>query len=235
MEMERFAQKRGYEIVQNLPSKKNQVALVRDGDELGILKVFADPETGATQREREGLVRAREAGVAVPMVRGIWYSRIMLLEYIEGTNLGDLTPRELIDVAPALARWFARLHQIEGGPGNTSFIRGDSILRNFVLMPRGGIAGVDLEEWEWGDPARDLGEVVASALTMDPPFTREAILMARRLHREYTLMAPNPGNARLQRETLDALDRMAERRPEATDALREGIEQLTRDREPFGR
>ncbi|MFP4201131.1 MAG: phosphotransferase [Bacillota bacterium] len=235
MDIERFAQKRNYEIVRYFSSKKNQVALVHRDGKYEVLKGFVESDIDAAYRERVGLVMARESGVAVPMVRGCWYNRILLLEYIEGKNVADLTPGELPEVAPALARWFARLHFVKGGPSDTRFVHGDTILRNFVLMPRGGVAGVDLEEWEWGDPARDLAEIVASALTMDPPFTPEAVTMARRLHREYILMAPNPGNARLQRETVHALERIIERRPKHSELLREGMEEMLAHRRPFGR
>ncbi|MFO7942309.1 MAG: hypothetical protein R6U92_06705 [Bacillota bacterium] len=235
MDIDRFAQKRNYQIVRHFPSKKNQVALVHRDGNYEVLKAFVKSNLDAAHREREGLIMARESGVAVPMVKGYWYNRILLLEYIEGKNVADLPPADLPEIAPALARWFARLHFVEGGPSGLRFVRGDTILRNFIIMPRGGVAGVDLEEWEWGDPARDLAEVVASALTMDPPFTPEAVTLARRLHREYILMAPNPGNARLQRETIHALERIIARRPNASDLLRKGMEEMIANRQPFGR
>lgn len=235
MDIERFAQKRNYEIVRYFPSKKNQVALVQRDGNYEVLKAFAESNLDPARREREGLIMARESGVAVPMVKGCWYNRILLLEYIEGKNVADLSPVDLPEIAPALARWFARLHFVEGGPSDMRFVRGDTILRNFIVMPRGGVAGVDLEEWQWGDPARDLAEVVASALTMDPPFTPEAVTMARRLHREYILMAPNPGNARLQRETVRALQRIIKRRPDSSDLLHKGMEEMLANRQPFGR
>jgi len=233
VDLVQFCQKRGYSILEQYSSKKNRVALVADGNTHYVIKDFLSPEGFRAQHERQGLIMAHGTGARCPSVRGIHYHRILVLEHLPGENLADQPPQTWARMGPLLGEWFARLHAMVPASGTGVLLRGDCTLRNFLLLSDSSMAGVDFEEWTWGNPTRDIAETVASALTMQPSFTDEAIAMARSLYREYVRYRRDPGALHLQREVYEALERIAARRPAHTDTIRAGTHALMAKHLPF--
>ncbi len=150
------------------PSKKNTVTL-----ENGlVIKGHEDRE--ALLREVHTLEYLHQGGLAVPALLGVRKNELQL-EYIQGPTYADLVDSMIPEQAEGLATWLAEYHRITG------LLRGDCNLRNF-LWSKGGCVGVDFEdEVTLGEPERDMGKVIAYAVTYNPPFTTEKALCGRLL------------------------------------------------------
>lgn len=149
-------------------SKKNRVTL-----ENGIVfKYHADGE--ALLREAHALEYLHQGGLAVPALLGVRKNALQL-EYIQGPTYVDLVETMTLKQAEALAAWLAEYHRLSG------FLRGDCNLRNF-LWSEEKCVGVDFEdEVNVGEAESDMGQVIAFAVTYDPPFTAKKAACGRLL------------------------------------------------------
>lgn len=172
-------------------SRKNRVfRSVFDGREC-VVKVFREGSEEAAPKEFRILRDCSAAGVPVPgpidCIGGA-----VLMEFVPGEPVSDLFDRlvaasdgqELSEgfqgLACDLAGWLSRFHSAFG----FETARGDAILRNF-LMAEGGVVGLDFEEAARGDTLSDIGQLCASALMTDPPFTQVKVSFARDLASRY--------------------------------------------------
>lgn len=169
-------------ILRRLESKKNRVYLVETGGELFVLKIYRAPYRQRSAVEYRVLQDAFNKGVPVPRPADFKEKEALLLEYIPGENVCNLLNRCCRpDYAQQLAEWYACFHGSFKQPGGKTLIKGDSILKNFIARPDGKLYGVDFEQAEPGDPARDIGQVCASILDTNPMFTPQKARLCRRL------------------------------------------------------
>jgi aminoglycoside phosphotransferase (APT) family kinase protein len=104
-----------------------------------------------------------------------------------GKNLCDFINDEFTSyedkekIVTKLARWFVDFHDYF--KDNDFYIRGDSILRNFILNDK--IWGVDFEESRVGKPIEDVACMCSSILTTDPMFTKEKFNLCTTFIRSY--------------------------------------------------
>ncbi len=83
-------------------------------------------------------------------------------------------------LADSLALWLSGFHSAF----DSRLSRGDTILRNFIISP-GGVVGMDFEEASRTDTISDLGQICASAMMTDPPFTDDKVAFASHLAARY--------------------------------------------------
>ena len=81
-----------------------------------------------------------------------------------------------------LGQWFTNFH-VFFKTTDRFRIRGDSILRNFILTDR--IWGVDFEESRTGRPEEDIATMCASILSTDPMFTPEKFELSKIFIKSY--------------------------------------------------
>ncbi|MFW6121548.1 MAG: hypothetical protein ACOC80_11715, partial [Petrotogales bacterium] len=75
-----------------------------------------------------------------------------------------------------LANWFVNFHN-HFKTEDSFRIRGDSILRNFILTHL--IWGVDFEESRYGTPVEDIAGICSSLLSTTPMFTDEKFRLCK--------------------------------------------------------
>lgn len=177
-----------FELLERFKSRKNRVYRVRANGETKVLKIFSSSE--ALDREYKMLDLLKDR-LNVPRVHSIDRRRGMLvMEFIEGENLCDfLNPAIEHDIADSLriieelARWFSDFHLLLK---DKQMIRGDSILRNFILDYKGEIYGVDFEESRKGRAEEDIAEICISVLTTYPEFAEEKFELCKRFLKAYS-------------------------------------------------
>ncbi|HHW26578.1 MAG TPA: hypothetical protein GXX23_04450 [Firmicutes bacterium] len=243
----RIAMEMGLQLGVRLRSKKNKVYVAsRDAATL-ILKVY-DPEFASrSTTEFSVLTKASQAGLAVPRPVDFREGQALVMEYIHGHNLCDLvndmpgpdvealarmpglaqtaatrTIESTMRAMPVeLARWFAGFHKATG------MLRGDSILRNFVVgSPEGAdsedrLFGVDFEEAHPGDPSIDIGEMVSSLLNTDPMFAPNKISFCEEFIASYIKMSGHTDVHQVICAAVSSLRTAAARRPRQRDRLLE--------------
>lgn len=176
------------EFLERFESKKNRVYRARINGEKRVLKIFSSLEAFDKEYHLLDLLKDR---VSVPRVydvnRG---SRIIIMELIEGENLCDLLNYNIesnihddIEIIEELARWFSDFHLILR---DEHMIRGDSILRNFIVDHKGRIYGVDFEESREGRVEEDIAEICISILTTHPMFIDEKFELCKRFINSYS-------------------------------------------------
>ncbi|HPZ12449.1 MAG TPA: phosphotransferase [Bacillota bacterium] len=206
---------RDFRLLRRLMSKKNRVYLVENKDGRFALKLYRAPHHRRSAAEYRVLRDAFQKGVAVPQAVAFIEKKALLMKHIPGENLCDLLNRRcLIEYADKLARWYGSFHRLFRRPDGTSLLRGDSNLRNFILRKDGSLFGVDFEEAEWGDPARDIGQICASILDTEPMFTPSKAALCRRLIARYGEIAGQESlEYRIVSQIARALRETAQRRP----------------------
>jgi len=163
-------------------SRKNRVfRVLLDGETL-VAKIYPAGSDDRALREYCVLEACIERGVRVP--RPVSQSgRFILVEFIEGK-----TAVEAIDSFPAdaestlsdVTEWLSGFHKAH----DMRLCRGDCVLHNFLIASR-GVVGVDFEEAHDGNPIEDMGQVIASFLSMRPAFSEGKMEVARRIAAEY--------------------------------------------------
>ena len=206
---------RKFKLRRRLKSKKNRVYLVENRNGLFVLKLYRAPHHLRSAAEYRVLREASRNGVPVPQPVAFIEGKALLMQHVPGENLCDLLNRRCLpEYADKLARWYASFHRRFSRLDGTALLRGDSNLRNFILREDGYLFGVDFEEAEWGDPARDMGQICASILDTEPMFTPEKAALCRRLiarYGEITGRGSLEGN--LVGHIAQALKETARRRP----------------------
>ena len=175
-----------FKLIKRLKSKKNRVCLVRNGRDAYVLKLYRAPYHRRSCAEHRVLKEARRGGLAVPQPLAFIKNKALLMKWIPGENLCDaLNRRCLPEYADQLAQWFSTFHGHFKRPGGRAMLRGDAILRNFIVHPDGTLYGIDFEEAKIGNPLEDLAKICASILDTDPMFTAPKVALCRRLLKGY--------------------------------------------------
>lgn len=161
-------------VQKQFKSKKNTVSYVILNDKPRVLKWFA-PGFKKNMETEYAILKEGSAklNVPTPLDKDV-RNNVIVMNYIIGKNLCDVINDEYTPVDEkkrhifALAEWYVKFHKhfrIE----DRLRIRGDSVLRNFILTNR--IWGVDFEESRNGEPIEDIAGMCSSILTTDPMFT----------------------------------------------------------------
>ncbi len=116
---------------------------------------------------------------------------------ISSNSAGDTKLGQLAD---HVASWLYSFHKAF----DFEYIRGDSILRNFIEVP-GGLVGIDLEESHEGDPIEDLGQVCAYIIATRPMFIDAKFDFARAIVAEYEDRSKSDIRLKLPRSVSCAL------------------------------
>jgi len=176
-------------IIQKYKSKKNEVyEIVGDGQEY-ILKIFSKQRKNYLLPEIS-VLSCVEQHLGPTMFAYDEYNSFLLLEKIPGENLCEVLNNCSLDikqkekVMSLLANWFATFHKEFSMTGCTTVIRGDAILRNFIVSDK-KIIGVDFEEARQENPYEDIGEICASILDTDPMFTAQKIKLVKIFLKNY--------------------------------------------------
>ena len=176
-----------FEFLERFKSRKNRVYRVRANGETKVLKIFSSSESLDREYQMLDLLKDR---LNVPRIHSIERRRRMLvMEFIEGKNLCDLvnsTEYDITDnlrIIEKLARWFSDFRLLLK---DKQMVRGDSILRNFILDYKGEIYGVDFEESRKGRAEEDIAEICISILTTHPEFTEEKFELCKRFLKAYS-------------------------------------------------
>jgi len=180
------------------PSRKNRVfKAVVDGRRL-VAKTYSAERAHLAQKELSVLQDCARRGVRVPGPMGL-RERALLLELVEGVNAaehldsiwaaylsGDVAAEAAVTVlVDGVSGWLAGFHRAFG----FKTVRGDAILKNFVLGVDGVVTGLDLEESMAGDPMDDLGQLCAFVISMYPAFTEARFLLAKRFADRYWVLS----------------------------------------------
>lgn len=180
-------------VQQELKSKKNTVAYVTLKDKPRVLKWFV-PGFKRQMNIEYNILKKGSPKLNIPTVFEMdEKNNVLVTSYIMGENLCDIinddktTQSEKQRLMLLLSEWFYDFHNYFK-KDNEFTIRGDPILRNFVLTDR--IWGVDFEESREGRPVEDLAGVCASILTTDPMFTKEKFKLCKLLLENYNDRAP---------------------------------------------
>ncbi|MDK2784841.1 MAG: hypothetical protein PWQ41_1843 [Bacillota bacterium] len=159
----------GFAVLERFRSKKNRVYRVTDGHREHVAKLYAS--AAACAREKGALLKVGARGIAVPKPLALLREDLLILEKVPGTNLCDVLNHTLeVTLARQLGAWLGELH-IRFRQGEATFLKGDAILRNFLVGAGGKLYGLDWEESHEGDALSEVGEACASVLATDPMFT----------------------------------------------------------------
>ena len=111
--------------------------------------------------------------------------KTLFMSYIPGENLCDVINsfsvplRVKKECVEKLASWLVEFHSYFKSSKGV-MIRGDSILRNFILDEENNIWGLDFEESRYGMPEEDLAGICSSVLDTNPMFTNWKIELCKR-------------------------------------------------------
>jgi len=206
-------------------SRKNRVFRVVIGGETLVAKVYPLGGDELARHERSMLEGCVERGMMVP--RPVRQSgRSLLMEYIEGTTAAqaiDSDPGDAQSILFQVVDWLSIFHRAH----DFRLRRGDCVLHNFLLTSR-GVAGVDFEEACDGDPLEDLGQVIASFLSMRPAFVASKMAVARRVAAEYLKMTGLDRGTEVPQAVSDALRHYAAFREDGDD-MRTWADRIARE------
>jgi len=184
---------KGAIIQQNFDSKKNTVAYVTLGGKPRILKWFV-PGFKRQMKNEYDIIKKGSSKINMPSAYEMdEENNVLITSYIIGENLCDVinnedtTTNEKKRLMMLLAEWFVDFHN-HFKTADGFRIRGDSILRNFILTDR--IWGVDFEESRPGKIIEDIAGMCASILTTDPMFIKEKFQLCKIFIEHYTKLAP---------------------------------------------
>lgn len=212
-----------WQTVRELPSKRNDVRLVRAFASPGeatlyVAKAYRDAPPGG---HREASILQVLYGLGVPVPRLVCETGAgLVLQYLPGPTLlaeierleraghrGDCG--EAAALALKLCEWLAAYYRAMRQHTGRTYVFGDMHLRNFVLhQPSNVLYGVDFESCTEGAPEKDIGMVCAYAVSYDPPFTSWRISFARCLLATAcrTLACPPETALRSVRRALRAIE-----------------------------
>ena len=176
-------------VQKQLKSKKNTVSYVILNDKPRVLKWFA-PGFRQNMETEYNILKKGSSKLNMPTPLGQDAdNNVITMNYIIGKNLCDIINDEDASfdekkrIITMLAEWFVKFHnhfKTEDG----FRIRGDSILRNFILTDR--VWGVDLEESRNGKPIEDIAGMCSSILSTDPMFTDGKFQLCNTFVESYT-------------------------------------------------
>ena len=163
-------------VHQQFESKKNTVAYVTLKNKPRVLKWFV-PGFKRQMHNEYNVIKKGSSHLNIPHLYNIDdKNNVLITSYIIGENLCDVINQDKTSfdekkrLMVLLAEWYAKFHNFYKKE-DEFLIRGDSILRNFILSDR--IWGVDFEESRVGKPTEDIAGMCSSILSTDPMFTKE--------------------------------------------------------------
>lgn len=163
-----------------VPSRRNRVWIAETDVRPIVIKQSL---SGRANIEFEALLVARKTGLDVPYPL-FKEGDYLVLEYVQGDTCDTLINHLFsVETTVKIGIWLARFHN-KNSSGDTSAVRGDAVLSNFVLSD-GRIFGLDLEDSGPGDPLDDLGQIAASILGSEPFFTPIKFDLCLRLIESY--------------------------------------------------
>ena len=209
-------------------SKKNTVAYVTLDGKPRILKWFV-PGLKRQMQTEYSVLKKGKANLHIPYAYEMdEENNVLIMSYIMGENLCDVindkmtTTSEKKRLMVLLADWFARFH-IKFKKVDDFRIRGDPILRNFILTDH--IWGTDFEESRVGRPIEDIAGMCSSILTADPMFTPEKFQLCQIFIESYSKSVKwNLEN--VNKEIAYALLERIQWRPDEEEVLRKYSEQI---------
>jgi len=172
-------------------SKKNRVFRAAVGEREYVVKVFRGEWKDRARVEFGVLSECHRRGVPAPVPVAIVEDAIVM-EPVVGDPVAEVfdglfsrsSEADLSEgqgrLADSLAEWLSAFH----AAFDFGLARGDTILKNFMTSPS-GVIGLDFEEASPVDTITDLGQMCASPLMTDPPFTDAKAAFAGRLAEKY--------------------------------------------------
>jgi len=163
-------------IQQRFMSSKNTVAYVTIDNKPRIFKWYV-PGLKKNMETEYNILKKGSTKLNIPAVHEMDEdNNVLIMTYVAGKNLCDVindektTSSEKQKFMASLGEWFAQFHNYFKTVDQFN-IRGDSILRNFIISDR--IWGLDFEESRIGKPVEDIAGMCSSILSTDPMFTSE--------------------------------------------------------------
>ncbi|MHC1604997.1 MAG: BUD32 family EKC/KEOPS complex subunit [Candidatus Methanofastidiosia archaeon] len=197
-----------FNTVKKFKSRKNNVFLIEKDNKFFIYKRYA---TGEKKTEWQILKLCKKNNVPVP--EPIEHGKdFILLEYLNGQNMADMQKISQITCGD-LAHWLFSFHEVF-----PSKMRGDAILRNFILFDK-HIFGIDFEETGDGDRLKDISMLCASILTHDPIFTSERFICVSLVIEEYEKLWCKNIKNRVLYYLKNDLEKIANRRTRKKDEI----------------
>ncbi len=172
-------------------SRKNRVFKVVIGGDTLVAKVFPPDGSDRACSEHEILQACAERQIRVPRPVKL-AGRALVMEYVAGRTASEALDAPGSDAEHVLrdvVDWLSGFHAAD----SSGMCRGDCVLHNF-LMTSEGVVGIDFEEAHRGNPADDLGDVIASYLSMRPQFIEEKFAIAERVVSEYMSRSGRDGS-----------------------------------------
>lgn len=167
-----------------LPSKRNDVYRVIDGERKYISKTFLN--LFDMKRETDNLNLLKKFDVNVPDILSIENNTVEL------EDLGDLTLLDWYeqveiensynykDIIIKLCAWLKEFYEVTFNYYKKSMVLSDVNFRNFIIK-NGEIYGIDFELSCEGKIESDLGKIVAYAITYNPIMTEWKLKFADEL------------------------------------------------------
>lgn len=206
-------------------SRKNRVFKVVIGGDTLVAKLFPLDGSERARAEHEVLQECVKRQVRVPSPVKL-EGRVLIMGYVAGRTAAEAVDTPGSDAEQILldvVDWLAGFHVVN----SFRLCRGDCVLHNFLMTPE-GVVGIDFEEAHEGDPTEDLGEVIASYLSMRPQFVEGKFATARRIASEYEARSGHGGNEEVPRAVANALRRYSVFREDGT-LLRTWAERIERE------
>ncbi len=210
------------QVQNNFDSKKNTVSYMILNKKPRLVKWFAPGFKNNMEKEYSILKKGyKKLNIPTP-VEIDKSNNTIIMNYIVGKNLCDIINDEKydfekkIEAIKNLANWFFEFHNFF--KTNEYFlIRGDSILRNFVLTDK--VWGVDFEETRKGEPIIDIASMCSSILSTTPMFTEEKFKLCKKFIEEYE-KSSDMNLVNIGEEISYALLETSQRRIEDEDIIR---------------
>lgn len=210
-------------VQQSFESKKNTVAYVTLDGKSRVLKWFV-PGLKRQMQIECGVLKKGSSKLNIPSLYDMDEdNNVLVLSYIIGENLCDIVNDEKTTfgekqrLMKLLAEWYARFHTFFKTEEGLR-IRGDSVLRNFILSDR--VWGVDFEESRMGKPVEDIAGMCSSILSTDPMFTSEKFRLCETFIEHYKKSVDWSLGNNIFDEVAYALLERIQWRPEDEDTLR---------------
>lgn len=237
-------------------SKKNRVFAFKDGSKTRVVKIFSEEFMERAESEYNILRACFEKGVKAPYpieCRG----GAIVMSFIEGNNAGDMldsymAKRAALDIGgraetrpnsgtvqsnegenqsssgmaqiiDGVADWLFKFHEAF----DFRLIRGDSILRNFILSGK-DIYGFDFEEAREGNPIEDVACAYAYILRAAPQFKEINFEVSNDLAKAYWRRLGKDGSGELPEAVACSLEFYAQFRKDG-ELLREWAEKIRKN------
>ncbi len=224
-------------VLERFSSRRNQV--IKVGMQMsccpGAMLVLKQYNVEAkAETEFINLLKLEQADIKAPRPLAL-SSNIVYLQYLNGLLLTDIIEKRLLAQSvwtEKLAGWYADLHKIGHDGSGRALLKTDNNLRNFIYADS-NFFGLDFEEIEVGDPARDIGQVCAFILSDRPAFSIQKKAATAELVQHYCARNRVVRNGQIEKEVMIELEKMAERRRDERRAIKDYLNSLARGNRGF--